>query len=196
MTTFFLIRHATNDFVGWSLAGRRPGVRLNAEGREQAVRLAGALAGETLAGVYCSPLERAVETARPLCDRHGLEPTLADDLLEIDYGDWTGSAVADLAEDPHWRRFNSFRSGTRAPNGEMMIEVQARIAGLLHRLADARPGKSLALVSHGDLIRAALLHYLGAPIDHVNRIEISPASISVVRVGPDGPLVLAMNRTV
>jgi broad specificity phosphatase PhoE len=100
MTTFFLIRHATNDLVGWKLAGRAPEVHLNPEGRLQADRLADFLSRRSIDQVYCSPLERARETARPLCDRLGLEAQVAMELHEIDYGDWTGKAVAELDANP------------------------------------------------------------------------------------------------
>ncbi len=59
MTTFYLIRHATNDQVGWKLAGRAAGLHLNDEGRRQARRLAERLEREPIARVYTSPLERA-----------------------------------------------------------------------------------------------------------------------------------------
>ena len=63
MTTFYLIRHALNDLIGRSIAGRMPGVHLNAAGREQAERLAARLEGRPIDRIYCSPLERAREKA-------------------------------------------------------------------------------------------------------------------------------------
>jgi broad specificity phosphatase PhoE len=196
MTTFYLIRHATNDLVGWKIAGRAPGVTLNAEGRRQAERLAGHLAQRPIHAVYTSPLERARETAQPLCDRLGLVPAIAEALHEIDFGDWTGRAVAELDTLPRWRRFNAFRSGTRAPGGEMMLEAQARIVGFMQRLREDFPDQTLALVSHGDVIRAAVLYYLGAPLDHFLRVEISPASLSEIQVGEYGAQVTRLNATV
>jgi broad specificity phosphatase PhoE len=196
MTTFFLIRHATNDLVGWKLAGRAPEVHLNPEGRLQADRLADFLSRRSIDQVYCSPLERARETARPLCDRLGLEAQIAMELHEIDYGDWMGKAVADLDANPLWKRYNSFRSGTRAPGGELMLEAQVRVVRFMQRLGGEFPGQTLALVSHGDIVRAAVLYYFGAPIDCYNRLEISPASISQIRIGELGPQILGINQTV
>jgi probable phosphomutase (TIGR03848 family) len=195
MTTFYLIRHAATDLVGHTLAGRSPGVHLNDEGRRQAERLADRLAHEPIARVYCSPLERARETAQPLCDRLGLAPSVAEELHELDFGEWTGQTVAALdSSSPLWRRFNAFRSGTRTPGGEMMLEAQARVVGFMQRQAEASPDQTLALVSHGDVIRAAVLHYLGAPLDLFHRIEISPASCSLVRIGEYGPQLLSLNQ--
>jgi broad specificity phosphatase PhoE len=195
MTTFFLIRHATNDFVGWKLAGRAPGTHLNAEGRLQAEKLAEHLGRKPIDRVYSSPLERARETAQPLCDRHRLEARIADDLIEIDYGDWLGKAVAELESNSVWQRYNTFRSGTRAPGGELMLDAQLRVVGFMQRLAEECPGQTIALVSHGDIVRAAVLYYLGAPLDCFNRLEVSPASFSEIRVSDSGPVIHGFNQT-
>src|SRR5436305_11011237 len=93
MATFFLIRHGANDLLDRAIAGRLPGVHLNAHGRQQAERLAERLAQEPIRRIYSSPLERARETAQPLADRLGLEMRIAPELNEIDFGDWAGQAL-------------------------------------------------------------------------------------------------------
>ena len=73
MTTFYLIRHATNDYLKENkIAGWLPGVHLNAEGRKQSEQLAQRLAGKPIRAIYSSPLERARETAEPLAAALGL----------------------------------------------------------------------------------------------------------------------------
>ena len=57
----------------------------------------------------------------------------------------------------------------------------------------ACPGGVIAIVSHGDPIRAAILHYLGAPLDFFERIEIYPASVSTIDIDERGPRILALN---
>jgi probable phosphoglycerate mutase len=195
MTTFYLIRHGDTPAVGHFASGRAPGVHLNDRGRRQVEGLAESLAGEPIRVVYSSPLERARETAEPLARRLGLEVRDAEELLELDFGDWTGKSFAELDPLPEWQRYNSFRSGTRIPGGELMLEVQARVVGFMQRLCSDRSEGAVALVSHGDVIRSALLHYLGMPLDHYHRIEISPASVSIVAVAEYGPVVHALNRT-
>ncbi len=195
MTTFFLIRHGDTDALGKTLSGRLPGVRLNAAGRAQVERLAERLAAERIDVIVTSPLERARETAGPLARRLGLEPRIAEELNEYDFGEWSGMSFRELEPDERWRRFNAFRAGARPPGGELMLEVQARAVGLVQRLCEERADGRVALVSHGDVIRAALLYYLGAPLDHFLRVEVSPASVSALEVGPYGPRVLFVNRT-
>jgi probable phosphoglycerate mutase len=194
MTKFLLIRHAANDFLDRTLAGRLPNVCLNATGRQQAERLPDRLAGESIQQIYSSPLERAQETAQPLARRLGLEVRTAPELMELDFGDWTGRAIAEMVALPEWRQYNAFRSGCRIPNGELMIEVQARVVVFMQKLCAQHPGQAIALVSHGDVIKAALMHYLGIPIDFLARFEVGPASVSALTIWDHGPQVHYINR--
>lgn len=196
MTTFALIRHASHALLGHTIVGRRPGVQLGASGLREAEALAGRLEGWPIEALYSSPLERARATAAPLADRLHLEVQIAQELNEIDYGAWTNRTLADLRELAEWRRFNLFRSGSRIPGGETMLEVQERMLRLLERLGAAHPEQTIALVSHGDVIKAALAYYLGVPLDLLQRIELGPASLSILRVEPYGPQVLLINGLV
>jgi probable phosphomutase (TIGR03848 family) len=195
MTTFLLIRHATNSWIGRALAGRRPGVHLNDEGRNQAQRLVQRLRDVPVDAVYSSPLERALETAEPLASARGLAVHQRPRLIEIGFGDWTGREIASLEEDAHWKRFNNFRSGTRIPAGELMTEVQTRVVDELEELRRNHPDGTVALFSHADVIKCAVTFYCGAPLDFMHRFEISPASVSIITLADWGPLVLAVNDT-
>jgi broad specificity phosphatase PhoE len=196
MTTFALIRHASHALLGHAIVGRLPGVQLSPRGLREAEALACRLEGWPIQALYSSPLERARATAAAIADRLRLEVQLADDLNEIDYGRWTNRTLADLREMPEWRRFNLFRSGSRVPGGEKVVEVQQRMLQLIERLCFAHPEQTVALVSHGDPIKATLAYYLGVPLDLFGRIELSPASLSIVRVEPHGPEVLLINGLV
>jgi probable phosphoglycerate mutase len=196
MTTFALIRHASHALLGHRIVGRRPGVQLGPAGVREADALARRLEGWPIRAVYSSPLERARATAVPIAEGLRLEVQIADELNEIDYGEWTNRTLADLRELPEWRRFNLFRSGSRIPHGESMIEVQDRMLRLIERLCAAHPEQMIALVSHGDVIKATLAYYLGVPLDLFQRIELSPASLSILRVEPHGPEVLLINGLV
>jgi len=180
MATFYLIRHGNNDWIGKTIAGWMPGVHLNQEGRKQAEALGRKLSGRGIARIVSSPLERAAETAAPIAAALGLDIETSDALGEIRFGEWTGKPIPELDRDPEWRRFCAYRSGTRAPGGETMLETQLRIVRELDCLRQQSPDSVIAVVSHADTIRAALLHYLGMPIDLYARIEIRPASFSIV----------------
>ena len=76
----------------------------------EAEALARRLAGSPIQALYSSPLERARATAAAIAERLGLEVRIADELNEIDYGQWSNRALADLRDVPEWRRFNLLRS--------------------------------------------------------------------------------------
>ena len=194
MTTFFLIRHATNDYLKENkIAGWLPDVHLNAEGRKQAEQLAQRLAGEPIRAIYSSPLERSRETAEPLAAKLGLKVQISEGLGEIRFGEWTDQPVKVLDTQPHWRRWNSFRSGTQAPNGDFMIDAQARIVHEMIRLRGEHGSSAVALATHGDPIKAAVAYFLGAPLDLFLRIEVDPASVTIIRLGEDSVSVVRVN---
>src|SRR3954469_13786561 len=130
-----LIRHAHTDALGRVLTGRTPGVTLSALGRGQADRLGRALAPLPLAAIYTSPLERATATAQAIA-AHQSAPVAEDtDLLEIDFGEWTGLTFGELDRVPGWHAFNRQRSSAIVPGGEACALVQERIVGAIARLA-------------------------------------------------------------
>lgn len=195
-TRFHLVRHGTNDFVErQQIAGRLPGIGLNATGQAQAELAARWLAQRPIRHIGTSPLERAVETAAPLARELNLVPEPLPGLAEIDFGEWTGKRIGDLDPLPEWRRWNRFRTGTRIPGGESILEVQTRMVAALESVRQRFPGAEVALFSHGDPIRSVLMYYLGMPLDNWQRLEISPGSVSTLNLGCWGARVSALNLT-
>ncbi len=180
MTKIFLVRHGMNDFIGKRIAGRMPGVHLNAEGQTQAKRLVPRLADENIHKIFSSPLERCRETAAPFAEHSNLNVEILPSVVEIDYGQWTGRPVDELKAEPEWERWVSHRSITRVPGGETMLEIQTRMIGEIERLHKSHPNQNLTLFSHGDPIRTVICYFLGIPLDFFLRVEISPASVSLL----------------
>lgn len=186
MTVFHLVRHAAHGLLGRVLTGRMPGVPLDEHGRDQALLLARHFSGCPIKAVVSSPLERARGTAQPIAAALGLDVTTDAGLHEIDFGDWTGMAFELLEGSPAWQAWNQFRGTAVPPGGETMAEVLARALRTLSRLRRAYPDGETVLVSHQDVLKALLAHSLGAPLDLMHRIELAPASRSVLRVFDDG----------
>jgi probable phosphoglycerate mutase len=193
-TTLFLVRHAAHDLLGRVLTGRMSGVSLGVEGRSQAAQLGERLAREAVSAVYTSPLERAQETATPIAALLGLPASVVDGMTEVDYGDWSGSRFEALKADPRWAAWNTSKITQRPPGGESLLDVQCRAVGALETLCVAHPEAGIVVVSHGDVIKAALAHYLGLGLEGIARFEVSPASVSTVAVGAWGAKVHAINE--
>jgi probable phosphomutase (TIGR03848 family) len=193
VTTFLLIRHGSTATVGKSLAGRSAGVPLDAVGRNQAQELAVRLADRPITAIYSSPLERAVQTAEPLAERFGRKLQILDTVTEIDFGVWQGLTLDQLRDDKLWALFNTQRGTVAAPGGELMLEVQARMAKQLEDLRQRHPEETVAVFSHADVIKATLMLYMNMPLDWHLRLEISPASVSVLELAEWGPRIVAVN---
>lgn len=204
MTILLLIRHGENDVMRVRLAGRTPGVSLNAEGHRQAQDLAGALSQVPLKAVYSSPLARAVETAQPLAEGHHLIVQVRPALIEVDYGRWQGRTYRQLRRTDLWKKLLEKPSKICFPGGETFIEVQQRVVDELDGLArewqlpagaEPAPEQVIAVVAHADIIRLALAHYLNMPLDDFFRLSVAPASVSIVQYDGIGqPKVSAINH--
>ncbi len=166
---------------------------MNETGRQEAARLAGALATRPVVALVSSPMQRARETAAPLAARLNLTVAIEPELDEIDFGDWTGHHFDELHPSHEWRLFNQLRSATQIPGGETMLTAQTRAVSAILRLRNVWPEGEVAIVSHGDIIKALLAYFLGVPLDLFRRIEIAPASRSIVRLDAGNVRIEAIN---
>ena len=194
MTTLVhLVRHGVHDQLQGRLCGRTPGISMGEAGRAEAEAVARRLAGTGVEAVHTSPLERTRETAEPIARACGAPLTVEAALMEIDFGDWNGRSFEELADQPLWRDWNENRDRVRAPGGETMLEVEARLARWLAGVA--RSGlRAVVGVSHADVIKAAVALTLGLSMRFHDRFEIGPGSITTLAAGPGGLKLLTLNE--
>jgi probable phosphoglycerate mutase len=190
----YLVRHGTHDLVAKTLCGRIEGVGLGEAGRTEARAVAKRLSGASLKAVYSSPLERTQETAAIIGEACDLPVIPEDALIEIDFGGWSGRAFAELDEDPMWRRWNGDRGRACTPAGDSMAQVQLRLAAWLQSIGERHAGESVVAVSHADVIKSGVAHVLGLPLHFYDRFDISPGSITTLRVASEGMKVTALNE--
>jgi len=186
-----LIRHGrTRANAAGILAGRAPGVDLDWRGRRHAASLGARLAQVQLDVVVHSPLSRCQQTAAAIVARQPAHvPQVRDErLVECDYGDWTGEPLRTLAEDPLWRQVQATPSAVTFPGGEAMSQMAARAVEAVADWTRRHSGGVVAMVSHADVIRLVLAHYLGMHIDLFQRLVIAPASASILMLSPEGTM--------
>ena len=192
-TQLLLIRHGLTDWVGQRLAGWTPGIHLSQEGRQQAATLAQRLASLPIDAIYASPLERTVETAEAIAASHSLSVQLRENLGEVRIGEWTGRAIEDLAKTEEWLAIRFYPSGVAIPGGETMHEMQARAVAELDAIRRAHPGATVAIVSHADVIKAAVAHYIGLHLDLFQRLVVYPTSLTAFQFNKFGPHLVLFN---
>jgi broad specificity phosphatase PhoE len=182
-TRLFLIRHGATVLTAEDRFAGATNVALSDEGRRQAGKLSERLAGEKIAAIYASPLDRTMETARILAAPHGLQILPRDGLKEISHGRWeqhTRAEVDELfpeeaaawEEDPY----------TFAPQGgESGLAVTARSLPVLMDIVRAHPGQTVAVISHKATIRLLLSSLLGFdPRRYRDNLDQNPAALNIV----------------
>lgn len=178
------------------LAGWTPGIHLDEEGRDQAKRLSERLAGLPVDGVVTSPLERCRETADTLAAGLSPVPDIASDLdlAECRYGDWTGRTLADLQHEPGWTLVQHHPSAVSFPSGESIAAVQARAVSAMRRWTRRfGPDGLFVAVTHASVIRCIVADAAGMHLDMSQRVQVDPASVSVVRYGGGPPMLVRLN---
>jgi broad specificity phosphatase PhoE len=197
MTAFvFLIRHGSHDLLGKVLTGRTTPIRLNARGVAEAELAAERLRTKGVSLVQSGPLERTRQTAEIIASRCGCAMSTCEAVTEIDFGAWSGKEFEVLELDRSWRDWNRDRGPARAPGGESLYDVQARVADHLQAIGRSAPNSAVAIVSHADVIKTALVTCLGLPLPQIDRFDIAPGSISTIVIGDRRARVVAMNERV
>ncbi len=160
-TTILLVRHGETD---WNANRRIQGQTnspLNERGRAQARALADELAGEPIAAVYSSDLDRARETAEILAAPLDLPVVVDPALRERNFGSWEGRTVDELEErwPGAWARWRNGNEGEG--DVEDHLALAARMRAAIHRLAAAHPGERILVVAHGGAMRVILMDAAG-----------------------------------
>ena len=178
-----MIRHGRTN---WNDAHRfqgRTDIPLNEAGLRQAERLAERLASWSLDGVWSSPLLRARQTAAAVAERHGLEPQVLDDLVEVNFGPWEGMHLRTLRETENerlrlWMRDPFFHGPEGSETWEKIRErIERAVATLL------QSGKErIVVVSHGGIMRALFAVLLGLDPHSVWNIKTSNCAISGIEI--------------
>ena len=190
--TIYLARHGVHSEVGHVLSGRSD-IGLSPSGVTQAKRLGALARTHGIEAVQSSPRLRTCQTARIIAEAIGVVPEIVDALDEIDFGSWTGQSFGALEADSEWRHWNEARDVAIPPNGESMAEAATRATRHIDSLAEA--GRSHVLcVSHCDIIRGVVAHYLGLGLERLLRFDVDPGSLTTLSVGRWGGRLVKLNE--
>ena len=194
---FIFIRHGEAQ---WNADGKYLGITdlpLNEKGMEQARALGKRFEGIHVDAVYSSPLQRAYDTAMAVAGPKGLEVQTLPGMREIDYGDWEGHTISenralygdpfeDYRRDPFTYPLSGEGSQGRAllRVGQCMEDLKAQYRG---------SGKTLAVVSHGGILKLALFWLLGISPRLYRCIELENTSLTIVDVNEDRTILRRLN---
>lgn len=193
MALVILVRHGqTDDNVSGRISGQGP-APLNSRGQEQARLAAQALRILGVTHLYSSPVMRARQTAEAIQADLPLAIEEVADLREVGYGDWEGRKFNDIRNEEAAK--NVLNDPIRAvfPNGESLLEVQQRGVKAIDRFCQVDLDGVIVVVSHGDVIRTAVAHYLGLTFNDYRRVSIDNGALSAVEINDAGSWVKAVN---
>lgn len=195
-----LIRHAHSEANEKGiLSGRISGVHLSATGRKQSQELIVRLGAIKIAQLRISPLERCAQTIAPWWSNHGernnpgVEILEDQNLLEVDYGSWSGKKLAVLSRHKLWKTVQHQPSSMYFPSGEGLAAMQERAMRAVHESISSQRKGAILLVSHGDVIKAIVASCLGMHLDLFQRIVIDPASITIIDFDGTEPRITLLN---
>jgi probable phosphomutase (TIGR03848 family) len=200
VSRIFLLRHAhsiAND--AGILAGQLPGITLSSQGRAEALSLVERIGAVNFQSVRVSPMQRCQETIDPWIQSKygsGIGTYLLDDqIIEMDYGKWSGKKLSKLSKEKLWREIQSTPSKVTFPDGEKFTAMQKRAIRSIDSLAQEKKASNHLVVSHGDVIKAMIAHLLKMKLDNFQSLIVNPASITIIDFDGENARLIAYNDT-
>jgi probable phosphoglycerate mutase len=190
-TTFVLLRHGATELTREKRFSGSGGSdpELSPAGRLQAERAAAALAARgTVQAVVTSPMRRCRETAEVVAGRLGLDIRVEEGLREVNFGAWEGLTFAEVRE-RHPEDLTEWLASAKAEptgGGESFAHVARRVALARDKLLARYAGRTVLLLTHVTPVKTLVRLALGAPPEALFRMDISPASLSVLAYYADG----------
>lgn len=183
----YLVRHGQTVMNVQVRFRGRLDVPLNDQGRREAWMAARGLADAGLAAVYTSPLCRAREVAEAIAEVTGVEVREQPELINVDYGEWEGLTKEECAQryPEEWRRYRELPEEAACPRGEALAKAADRIVDGLVSLGRRHPGQAVAAVTHGAMVRLALLR-VAPPTDGKWEVPLATGSATVFDFTAEG----------
>jgi broad specificity phosphatase PhoE len=195
-TSILFLRHGVTDYPdNRYYCDQKEDPPLNTKGREQAERIVSRLEGLPIKAVYVSPSRRAQETAAPALKLLEVEPIIAKELRERDFGVWEGLTNEEIDQQfPDGRKMLVTNPMTYAPEGgENLIVFGRRIDGFVNENIKRHKGEMILFVTHVGPIRAAITTAMGIPITHYRRLVVANGSLTRVDYTEAWPNLIAFS---
>jgi alpha-ribazole phosphatase len=193
-TRVWLVRHGEPSGMRGRCYGKLD-VGLSAAGREQMERTAERLQGEHWDAIYASPRVRTTDSARILNVAHHCEPRRDEGLAEIDFGDFEGMTYDEIATryPELYRQWMDSPTEVQFPNGESFTAMRVRVLQAFDAIRERHEGRTVAIVTHGGVIRILLAWALEVPERSIFRLAQDYAAMNLLTVVDGVPIVQRMN---
>ncbi|WP_129629805.1 histidine phosphatase family protein [Candidatus Oscillochloris fontis] len=192
-----IVRHGESE---WNRIHRYQGQsdsQLSELGLRQAEALAERLKSEPIAHIYTSRLQRAARTAEAIAIHHPNVPfEHAEELLEIHHGEWQGKFIDEITEKyaPGLREWREHPTRSQMPGGESFSNVLKRSLDFQERVYAKHKGETILVSTHDVVVKVLVADAIAMPMDRINRLWITNASISIIEYGDDLPFLAALSE--
>lgn len=182
MTRLYLVRHGQVQGFEQRRYNGHHDVALTDLGVEQYHRLKERLADTHISACYASDLTRCRIGADIICEQFGVQPVHRAELRELNIGIWEGLTWQEIQSrwPDEWQARLDDLVNYRVPQGENLLDVEARAMPVVQEMLERHRGQELLLVGHGGLNRIILLNAIGAPLVNVFNIEQSYGCLNII----------------
>ncbi len=182
-TRLYLVRHGATPLTAEDRFSGSENVHLSEEGCAQVLRLAQRLADDEINAIYCSPLDRTLETASIIAKPHHLTPISKDGFREISHGHWEGLSRKEV-EGQYPEEYQAWEADpfTFAPEGgESGISVLARALPVIREVVINHKDKNIMVISHKATLRIIISSLLGFDVrGYRDRLDQAPACLNIL----------------
>lgn len=193
MNTFYIVRHGETD---WNVLGKTQGhgnSKLTEEGLNQAKSLAKYL--KDIDMIFCSDLQRAIDTATIISEELNIKVNKDDRLREMNFGKWEGLLIDEIKKD----YLNSYKSWRDTPhlaeieNGETLHIIKERTDNFIKEINEKYQNKNILIVSHSITIRVMLLSFLNSSVENIYRVKQENTALNIIEFKNYGPVIKKLN---
>jgi|ERR1051326_1640425 alpha-ribazole phosphatase len=197
-TVLWLLRHPEPETTARGRCYGSLDIALSPDGVRHAHAIAAALAAEPLAAIYTSPRQRCEQAAQILASTHRCGVEIIDALRELDFGEFEGRTYDEIAASypDLYRQWMEHPTDTRFPGGESFHEMYARVTAATVDLRSRHSGESIAIVTHGGVIRILLAEALGIEASNIFRIAQRYGALNRIRYFGEFPVVELVNAPI
>ncbi|MFZ5647045.1 MAG: alpha-ribazole phosphatase [Bacillota bacterium] len=178
----FLIRHGETVWNSEMKLQGHTDIPLSERGIEQAKTLAERLSSREISAVYCSDLQRAMETARHIAGPRGLDLISLKSLREINFGQWEGHTFKEIKEKygDLVKQWWSNPVNVSIPGGESLLGLVSRVVPAVRGIVEKHDGEQVAVVCHGGPIRSLVSTVLDMDLNKYWKIRQDNAALNII----------------
>ena len=181
-TRIHLVRHGQVEGFDTPRYNGQADVALTELGIRQYQQLKERLADVHVSACYTSDLTRCVSGAEIICKQYDIEPVCCSSLREVNIGIWEGFTWDQITGrwPDEWQARMDDLVNYRIPEGENLLDVQARVMPLINDILERHRGEEVLVVGHGGVNRIILLNAIGAPLAGMFNIEQDYACYNII----------------